>query len=222
MSRWSTLSMPKGKEALGPPYQLRLLVMKVLMEVGGQRKRSNSTPAPLVVLTIFTATSSLSSVRARSITPSVPPPTGILWDIPSVLSQISSWGTMYHPIGAAVDTPLLTTARPRRLSREHFTIEPVHDTVCRTFDAKETTAFDCMLRERAPSFPKRAEGEDRIIDNQPSLSAHIDRCSVGVCVPPADGTYFDDRKEEIQRRKDLVFKCASLPFSPRAATFRWR
>jgi hypothetical protein len=57
------------------------------------------------------------------------------------------------------------------IEREY--LPKLHDAVCQTFGAKEMTVFDWMLRKRAPSFPKRAEGEEHVDDNQPSLSAHI-------------------------------------------------
>lgn len=52
----------------------------------------------------------------------------------------------------------------------------LHDAVCRTLGAEEMTVFDWMVRKRAASFPKRAEGEAHADDHQPSLSAHIGLC----------------------------------------------
>ncbi len=56
---------------------------------------------------------------------------------------------------------------------ESHYLPKLHAAVCQALGAKEMTVFDWMLRKRAASFPKRADGEDHVDDHQPSLSAHI-------------------------------------------------
>lgn len=57
---------------------------------------------------------------------------------------------------------------------ERVYLPRIHQAVCRTLGAKDMTVFDWMLRKRAPSFPRRQEGEENVEAHQPSLSAHID------------------------------------------------
>jgi len=109
---------------------------------------------------------------------------------------------------------------------ERVYLPELHKCVCKALGAQDLTIFDWMLRKRAPSFPKRREGEENEDAHQPSLSAHIgeslSRTSVmrSVHMKPNMGSkdyttgeldsrvdrYFGDEKDAMLSRRYQVIK----------------
>lgn len=80
----------------------------------------------------------------------------------------------------------------------------LHAAVCRALGAKDMTVFDWMLRKRAPSFPRRQEGEDNVDAHQPSLSAHIDYTEAEL--NSRVDQYFGADKDKMLSRRYQVIK----------------
>jgi hypothetical protein len=81
----------------------------------------------------------------------------------------------------------------------------LHKAICHALGAKDMTVFDWMVRKRAPSFPRRCEGETNVDAHQPSLSAHIDYTEAELD-SRLDG-YFGAEKEKMLNRHYQVIKC---------------
>jgi len=97
------------------------------------------------------------------------------------IHNLRTAGLRYDDHGMAIASIDSSGMRPELFDDDDWIestyLPALHDSVCQALGAKEMTVFDWMLRKRAPSFPRREEGEDHVHDHQPSLSAHIGEIS---------------------------------------------
>ncbi|GAB1316442.1 hypothetical protein MFIFM68171_06652 [Madurella fahalii] len=122
------------------------------------------------------------------------------------IRNLRTAGLRYEDHGMVIASVDSSGMRPEYFDNDEW-IESVylprlHDSVCHTLGAKEMTVFDWMLRKRAPSFPKRAEGEENVDAHQPSLSAHIDYTTVEL--NSRVDRYFGEEKDQMLSRKYQV------------------